>query len=131
MTFKKGEGGPGCADSIIHMNGKDLNNRNTNFSSGYYSKPSAHQSEGLVHYDTYLAFVGLDPNKPNYLDVEIEILLGKNFERYVFDVPTIVCAPKDLPFGPIVAGKVEKPYAHYEIGLEAEYKATKVPVCAC
>jgi hypothetical protein len=129
LSFKKGQGGPGCADSMFHRNGKDLNDRNTNFSFGYYSKPGAYQNEGIVHpYDTCLAFVGLDPDKPNYLGAEIEISLGKNFEKYVFDVPTIVCVPKDLPFGPIVARKVEKPYAHYEIGLEGEYKATKVPV---
>jgi len=131
ISYKKGRGGPGCADSIFRMSGKDLNRRNTNFSFGYYSKPGVYQKEGMVHpYDACLAFVGLDPERPNYLGAEIEISLGRNFEKYVFDVPTIVCVPKDLPFGPIKALKVEKPYAHYEIGLEAEYKAAKVPVPA-
>ena len=131
LKFQKGQGGPGCADYIVRMTGKDLNNRNTNFSFGYYSKPGAYQSEGLVHpYDTCLAFVGLDPQNPNYLGAEIEISLGKNFEKYTFDVPTVVCVPKELPFGPIVAKKVEKPYAHYEIGLSGEYKAQRVPVPA-
>jgi hypothetical protein len=129
LIYKKGKGGPGAADAVVQMTGKDLNNRNTNFSFGYYSKPGAIRNEALVHpYDTCLAFVGLDPGKPNYLGAEIEIGLGKNSERYVFDVPTIVCVPKELPFGPIVARKVEKPYAHYEIGLEGEYKATKAPL---
>ena len=133
LNFKKGQGGPGCADSIIRMNGKDLNGRNTNFSFGYYSKPGAYgkKNEAVMHpYDTCLAFVGLDSKNPNYLGAEIEICLGKNFEKYVFDVPTIVCVPKDLPFGPIVARKVEKPYAHYEIGLENQYKATTIPAPA-
>jgi hypothetical protein len=128
LSFKKGQGGSGCADSIIRMDGKDLNNRNTNFSFGYYSKPGAYQNEARVYpYDSCLVFVGLDPSRPDYLGAEIEISLGKNFEKYEFNVPTIICVPKDLPIGPIVAKKVEKPYAHYEIGLEGAYKATKLP----
>lgn len=129
LVYRKGQGGPGCADNMFQLNGKDLNNRNTNFSFGYYSKSGAYQNEALVHpYDTCLAFVGLDPAKPNYLGAKIEISLGKNFEKYTFDVPMFICVPKDMPFGPIVANNVEKPYAHYEIGLEGEYKATKIPV---
>lgn len=131
LRFRKGRGGPGSADAVFRMSGRDLNNRQTNFSFGYYSRVGAYQSEGLVHpYDTCLAFVGLDPERPNYLGAEIEISLGRNFEKYAFDVPTIVCVPKDLPFGPIVAKKVEKPYAHYEIGLAADYKAIKIPAPA-
>jgi hypothetical protein len=128
LIFSKGEGGPGCADSIVRMTGKDLNNRNTNFSFGYYSKPGAYQNQALVHpYDTCLVFVGLDSAQPDYLGAEIEISLGRNFEKYEFDVPTIVCVPKDLPIGPIRAKKVESPYAHYEIGLQGEYQVTRLP----
>jgi hypothetical protein len=128
LSFRKGQGGPGCADFIVRMTGRDLNNRNTNFSFGYYSKPGAYQSEALVHpYDSCLAFVGLDSSRPDYLGAEIEISLGKNFEKYEFDVPTIVCVPRNLPIGPIVAKKVERPYAHYEIGLGGEYQATRLP----
>ncbi len=131
LRFKKGQGGPGCADSIVQMTGKDLNNRNTNFSFGYHSKPGAYQSGSLIHpYDSCLAFVGLDPGRPNYLGAEIEISLGENSEKYVLDVPTVVCVPKDLPVGPIVARKVETPYAHYEIGLAGEYNAKAVSMPA-
>jgi hypothetical protein len=131
LRYKKGQGGPGAADAIFRLNGKDLNNRNANFSFGYYSKPGVIRNEMLVHpYDSCLAFVGIDSTKPNYLGAEIEIGLGKNSERYVFDVPTIVCVPRDVPFGPIVARKVERPYAHYEIGLSGEYKAAKVSLPA-
>jgi hypothetical protein len=131
LRYKKGQGGAGCADWIVQLTGKDLNNRNTNFSFGYYSKPGAYRNEGLMHpYDTCLTFVGLDPEKPNYLGAEIEISLGANSEKYLFDVPSIVCVPKDMPFGPIVAKKVEKPYAHYAIGLSGTYEAKKVPAPA-
>jgi hypothetical protein len=131
IKYGKGQGGPGSADSMFRMNGKDLNDRNTNFSFGYYSKPGSYGDEALVHpYDTCLAFVGLDPEKPDYLGAEIEISLGENFEKYTFDVPSIVCVPKDLPFGPIVAKDVQTPYAHYEIGLAGEYSAKEMPVPA-
>jgi hypothetical protein len=59
LKFKKGQGGPGCADSVIHMNGKDLNNRNTNFSFGYYGKPGAYQNEGLA----WIPMRGIRTNK--------------------------------------------------------------------
>jgi hypothetical protein len=129
LSYKKGQGGMGCADWIVQLTGRDLNNRNTNFSFGYYSKPGAYRNEGIVHpYDACLAFVGLDPEKPNYLGAEIEISLGASFEKHVLDVPSIVCVPKNMPFGPIVAKNVEKPYAHYEIGLSGAYEAQRLPV---
>jgi hypothetical protein len=129
LVYKKGQGGPGSADALYQMSSKELNGCKTNYSFGYYSKAGAYGSTGLVHpYDTCLAFVGLDPAKPDYLGAEIEVSLGKGFEKHVFNVPTIVCIPKNMTYGPIVAKKVEKPYAHYAIGLGAEYAATKVPV---
>ena len=41
FVYKKGTGGPGAADYYFRMNGKDLNDTNTNFSFGYYSKVGA------------------------------------------------------------------------------------------
>jgi hypothetical protein len=129
LVYKKGRAGPGSADAVYEVTSKELNGRNTNYSFGYYSKVGAYGNAGLVHpYDTCLAFVSLDPAKPDYLGAEIEVPLGKGFEKHVFDVPTIVCVPQNTPYGPIVARKVEKVYAHYAIGLAGEYKATKVPV---
>jgi hypothetical protein len=127
LTYAKGRGGPGSADALYQLSSRELNGRNTNYTFGYYSKAGAYGGTGLIHpYDTCLAFVGLDSTKPDYLGAEIEVPLGKGFEKHVFDVPTIVCIPKNTPYGPIVARKVEKPYAHYAIGLEGQYKASKV-----
>ena len=74
-----------------------------------------------------MVFAGLEPKDPNYLGAEIEIALGPNYEKHVIDVPSIVCVPKGLPHGPIVTRKVEKPFAHYAIGLARNYNATKLP----
>jgi hypothetical protein len=131
FVYKKGTGGPGAADHFFRMEGKDLNNTNTNFSFGYYSKTGAWntaQPAGCTHpYNECLVFAGLNPKDPHYLGAEIEIALGPDYEKHVIDVPSIVCIPKDLPHGPIVTRKVEKPFAHYSIGLAGNYQATKLP----
>jgi hypothetical protein len=131
FVYKKGSGGPGAADYYFRMNGKDLNNRNTNFSFGYYSKVGAWNTAepgGHSHpFNECLVFAGLEPKDPNYLGAEIEISLGKDYEKHVINVPSIVCVPKDLPHGPIVTTKVEKPFAHYSIGLAGDYVVNKLP----
>jgi hypothetical protein len=134
LTYQKGQGGPGCADYITRMNGKDLNDRETNFAFGYYSKVGAWDtadSGGHTHpFDECLVFAGLEPKDPNYLGAEVEISLGQENEKYVINIPSIVCVPKGLPHGPIVTKKVEKPFAHYSIGLAADYQVTKAPARA-
>jgi hypothetical protein len=131
FVYKKGTGGPGAADYYFLMDGKDLNNRDTNFSFGYYSKVGAWDTSmpaGCTHpYNECLVFAGLEPKDPNYLGAEIEIALGPNYEKHVIDVPSIVCVPKGLPHGPIVTKKVEKPFAHYAIGLARDHQVTKLP----
>ena len=128
--YKKEKGGPGRADCFVRMNGKDLNGRNTNFSFGYYSKAGAWDSveaAAQMHpFDECLVFAGLEPKDPNYLGAEVEISLGKEYEKHVIDVPSIVCIPKDLPHGPITTRKIEKPFAHYSIGLAGDYTETKL-----
>ena len=131
FAYKKGNRGPGDADYYFHLTGKDLNKRNTNFSFGYYSKVGAWDTSapgGESHpFNECLVFAGLNPKDPNYLGAEIEVSLGNNYEKYVIDIPSIICAPKGFVHGPIVTRKVEKPFAYYSIGLAADYETTKVP----
>ncbi len=131
LVYKKGQGGPGCADYLFRMNGKDLNGRNTNFSFGYYSKTGAWDTSETVAkthpFDECLVFAGLEPKDPNYLGAEIEISLGKEYEKHVIDVPSIVCVPKNFPHGLITTRKAEKPFVHYSIGLAGEYTSAKLP----
>jgi hypothetical protein len=128
FVFEKGAGGPGAADHFFRMEGKDLNNTNTNFSFGYHSKVGAWntaQPGGCTHpYNECLVFAGLEPKDPHYLGAEIEIALGPNYEKHTISVPSIVCVPNGLPHGPIITRKVEKPFAHYSIGLAKDYVAT-------
>ncbi len=131
FVYNKGTGGPGAADYFFRMNGSDLNDTNTNFSFGYYSKVGAWDAEqpgGCTHpYNECLVFAGLEPKDPNYLGAEIEISLGKDYEKHVINVPSIVCVPKGLAHGPIITRKVERPFAHYSIGLARDYEVTNLP----
>jgi hypothetical protein len=132
LNFSRGSGGPGCADYTVQMTGGEMEGLNTHFSFGYYSKTGEWSDAGSgackSPYDTCLVFAGLDPGNIDYLGAEIEISLGNEFEKHVIDVPSIVCVPKFMPYGPIRTRKVDKPFAHYLIGLNSEIQTTAVPV---
>jgi hypothetical protein len=113
----KGKTGPGNADSLAWLRGKDVENFNVNFAYGFYSgvgdwgaKPHKHPG------DQFLVFVGLDHEKPDYLGAEVEVTLED--EKYVFSTPSRVVIPAGLRHGPIVTKKVEKPYGFYTIRLD-------------
>jgi hypothetical protein len=121
--------GPGNADHSVWMYGKDLEGLDVNFSWGYYSKPGSWDSEHGTHAhaaDEVLVFVGLEPSDIDYLGAEIEIEMGKEHEKYVFDKPTAVILPKGMPHNPVVAKRVDKPYAVYLISLDAEHEIMSV-----
>ncbi len=71
-----------------------------------------------------MIWVGLDPHDLNYLGAEIEIALGPEFERHVFDRPTCVIAPGGFVHTPLITRRVDDPYV-FLIGLLAgEYVGT-------
>jgi hypothetical protein len=119
MVFRrdiKVKTGPGNADALAWHMGKDLEGFNANFAFGFYSatgdwgaKPHKHVS------DQFLAFVGLDDKRPNYLGAEIEISLGEEQEKHVIDVPSIVICSAGFTHGPIVTKKVDRPFGFYSV----------------
>jgi len=129
MAKKGMKPGPGNADHLTWLFGRDLAGLDVNFSWGFYSKPGIwHRGMGAhVHpVDEVLVFAGLDPTDINYLGAKIEIDIGEEHERYVFEKPTVVICPKGVPHAPLVTRWVDKPYASYGIILSGEYKATAV-----
>jgi hypothetical protein len=121
--------GPGNADSSVWMYGKDLEGLNVNFSWGYYSKAGSWDRGHGIHAhsaDEVLVFVGLDPSNIDYLGAEIEIEMGKEHEKYVFDKPSVVIIPEGTPHNPIVTKRVDKPYAVFLISLDAEHETSSV-----
>lgn len=118
---KRGEKpGPGYADHMTWMFGKDLDNLDLNFNWGYHSSPGIwHRGIGscVSSVPEVLVFAGLDPKNIDYLGAQIEIELGEEHERYIIEKPTAVVLPSGLPHGPVVSRWVDRPYASYTIGL--------------
>ena len=127
---KKGQKlGPGNADHLTWFYGKDLEGLELNLTWGFYSKPGIwHRGVGAHAHpvDEALVFAGLDPTDINYLGAKIEIDMGEEHERYIFDKPTVVICPKGLPHNPVVVRWVDRPYAFYSIGLGGAYETTIV-----
>jgi len=127
---KKGQSlGPGNADHLTWLYGKDLEGLEINLTWGFYSKPGIwHRGVGAHAHpvDEVLVFVGLDPTDINYLGAKIEIDMGKEHERYIFEEPTVVICPRGLPHNPVVVRWVDKPYAFYVIALGSEHQTTAI-----
>ncbi len=115
--------GPGNADQLVWMYGKDLEGLDLNFTWGFYSKPGIwHRRDtgrgAHVHPEPeLLVFVGLDPEDIDYLGAEIEIDMGKEHESHVMNKPCVYICPGGLPHLPMVTRWVDKPYSFIVISL--------------
>ncbi|MBN2419672.1 MAG: hypothetical protein JXL81_09835 [Deltaproteobacteria bacterium] len=112
--------GPGYADHLTWMFGKDLGDLNMNFNWGFYSSPGIwHRGIGARRNTApeIQVIAGLDPGNIDYLGAQIEIELGEEHERYIIDKPTAVIRPAGMPYNPIVTRWVDRPFASYTIGL--------------
>ncbi|MBN2038876.1 MAG: hypothetical protein JW864_02475 [Spirochaetes bacterium] len=121
--------GPGNPDQSVWLFGRDLEGIDLNFSWGYYSKPGSWDKGEGLHYhpvDEVLMFVGLDPKDIEYLGAEIEIDMGMEKEKHVFNTPTSVILPAGTVHGSINVKSVEKPYGVYLISLGPEHTTISV-----
>jgi hypothetical protein len=115
--------GPGNADHLTWMYGKDLEGLNVNIAWGFASQPGIWQRGVSAHAhpaDEVLMFLGTDPDNVDSLGAEIEIDLGKEHERYLFDKSSAVLCPAGLPHAPIVTRWVDKPFAFILINLAGD-----------
>ena len=113
-------------EPMVWMESKDLEGFNAHFSFGFIKENGPiHPKEGMiVHpYDECLVFAGIDNTDIRYLGAEVSIELGEEREEHTFTKPSVVLIPKGTPHGPATVRKVEKPLAHYTIGLAPDYKA--------
>jgi hypothetical protein len=116
--------GPGNGDEIVWLYGPDLEGFNINFTWGLYSQCGKWHRGGEAHYHPeaeVLCFVGLDPDKLDYLGAELEFALGKDFERHVFNKPTAVVCPGGFPHLPLITRWVDKPYGFFVACLSGEH----------
>lgn len=119
LPVQKGPGGAN-AEELIWMVGKDLEGLNLHFALGRYQGTGIwHPWAGPhVHPDNEcLLCFGHDTDDPGYLGAELEIALGKEQEKHVFNTPSVIILPAGLPHCPLVTKKVDKPFAHGHVIL--------------
>jgi len=82
---------------------------------GMSTKPHVH------NYDEAVFFIGTDPAHLDDLGAEVEISIGEpgKEEKYTFDKPTILVAPKGVYHCPIVTKRIDKPYVCMAVSLTA------------
>lgn len=115
----------GNADDNRWLNGRDhLEGVELNFSWGFYTGLGDWHPGMDPHVHPYpecLVFVGLDPDRPEYLGAELQYCLGKELEIHTFDKPTVVVAPAGFLHCPSVTLDVTSPigYSFFIISLGA------------
>jgi hypothetical protein len=126
VLHPRGYVGPGNADSMIWMYGKDLAGFKLNFNWGFFSATgsgSGNSDESHTHPEAEaLIWVGLDPGDLRHLGAEIEIALGPDLERHVFNEPTCVVCPSNLRHAPLIVRHVDDPYVFLLGCLDQEYE---------
>jgi hypothetical protein len=113
----KAKTGPGNADALAWLRGKDVENFNVNFAWGFFSGTGDWGANPHTHVgDQFFVFVSLDNEKPYDLGAEVEISLED--EKHVINAPSCIIIPAGLQHGPVVTKKVEKPYGFYMVRLD-------------
>ena len=118
--------GPGNGDQIVWLYGRDLEGMIVNFTWGLYSKCGKWHRGGEAHMHPeaeILCFLGLDPNDLSYLGAELELGLGKDYERHIFNTPTVAICPQGFPHLPLITRWVDKPYGFVVICLSGEHES--------
>jgi len=116
--------GPGNGDQIVWLYGKDLEGFDVNFTWGFYSQCGKWHRGGEAHYHPeaeILCFLGLDPDNLDFLGAELELGMGKDYERHIFNMPTIAICPAAFPHLPLITRWVDKPYGFIVVCLSGEH----------
>ena len=71
---------------------------------GLSTKPHVHD------YDEAIFFIGSDPRDFSELGAEVEMAIGEEQEKHVFNKATAVVVPKGVPHCPIVTKSIDRPY---------------------
>jgi hypothetical protein len=118
--------GPGSADHMIWLSGKDLEGMNATIAWGFCSQPGISRRGVGAHVhpvDEVLVYLGMDPQNADNLGAEIEVDLGKEHERHLVGKPSAIVCPAGMPHMPSVTRWVDRPYAFFAVCLSGEHKA--------
>ena len=116
--------GPGNGDEVVWLYGDDLEGFDLNFTWGFYSKCGKWHRGGEAHYHPeaeILCFLGLDPDNLEFLGAELELGMGKDYERHIFNTPTIAVCPAAFPHLPLITRWCDKPYGFIVVCLSGEH----------
>ncbi len=78
---------------------------------GLSRKPHVHT------YDEAVFFLGSDPHNFSDLGAEVEMSIGAEEEKHVFNKATAIVLPKGVPHCPIVTKSIERPYLCMAVSL--------------
>jgi hypothetical protein len=124
--------GPGNADLLWCPKGKELERMKVNFSFGYYTRIGDWHTKETGEYvhpdgDEPLIYVGLDPDRPEYLGAEVMHDVGKEYEKHVFRIPLACCLPRNVVHCPQITLKCDKAYGFIVLSLDAGHQTTVLP----
>jgi len=118
--------GPGSADSMVCMFGREMNDMLFNFTWGFYSGvgdwgvEGDDNDRGHAHPEPEaIIWLGMNPDDLGYLGAEIELAMGPEHEWHVIDRPTFVVAPGGFLHTPLFTRRVDDPHI-FMIGMLGE-----------
>jgi hypothetical protein len=117
--------GPGNADHLVWLSGRDLEGLNANIAWGFASRPGIWRRGTGAHthpVDEILVYAGMYPDNPENLGAEIEVDLGKEHERHRIDKPSAIVCPAGMPHMPAVTRYVDRPFAFFAVCLSGEHE---------
>ena len=80
-----------------------------------FDRPHAHEFAEL------LCFLGSDPTDIRNLGAEVEVCLGEEQEKHIFDTAAVISIPAGLIHCPLVVRNVKKPFVFLEVSLTPKY----------
>ena len=116
--------GPGNANHLVFMDGKDLDGLNVSIFWGFCGRPGIWRRGTGAHVhptDEVLVYVGTDPDDIDYLGAEIEIDMGPEHERHLINKPSVVICPAGTPHMPQVTRWIDKPFGFLAVNLSGEH----------
>jgi len=128
LKFQKGRGGANARE-LVFVGGEELGGFNLNFIVGVYDQTGDWAPNRGAHIHTFdecLLFFGYDEKDMSYLGSDMELSVGKEYEKHKYSVPTVVAAPANVPHCPLITEKVYKPFGHFHLALSPKYSGTGV-----
>lgn len=128
LKFQKGRGGANARE-LVFVGGEELGRFNLNFIVGVYDQVGDWAPNRGAHIHTFdecLLFFGYDEKDMSYLGSDMELSVGKEYEKHKYNVPTVVAAPANVPHCPLITEKVYKPFGHFHLALSPKYSGTGV-----